>query len=175
MILSIILGMGLTTTAVYITLVVTVIPTLVKLGVLPLAAHLFALYFGVLSNIIPPVAIAAFAAAALAESNPMRTAATAFGIGIAGLIVPFAFVYRTELLLMGNPLRMILAVLTSLIAVIGLAASIQGWARTRVSLIWRAILFFAAIGSFSHSPPVYVAGAGVIVIYLFMAHKKGDS
>lgn len=172
MILSIILGMGLTTTAVYITLVVTVIPTIIKLGVPPIAAHLFALYFGVLSNIIPPVAIAAFAASALAESNPMKTAATAFGIGIAGLIVPFAFVYRPELLLTGNPTRIILAVITSLIAVIGIAAAIQGWVRTEVSLIWRAILFCAAIGSFSYSPPIYVAGALVIVIYLFMAHTR---
>jgi TRAP transporter 4TM/12TM fusion protein len=172
MILSIILGMGLTTTAVYITLVVTVIPTIVKLGVVPVAAHLFALYFGVLSNIIPPVAIAAFAAAALAESNPMKTAVTAFGIGIAGLIVPFAFVYRPELLLSGSPMRIILAVITSLIAVIGLAASIQGWAHTKVSWTWRAILFFAAIGSFSHSPPVYIAGALVIASYLFMAQIR---
>ncbi|MBW2055938.1 MAG: TRAP transporter fused permease subunit [Deltaproteobacteria bacterium] len=173
MILSIVLGMGLTTTAVYITLVVTVIPTIVKLGVLPIAAHLFALYFGVLSNIIPPVAIAAFAAAALAESNPMKTAVTAFGIGIAGLIVPFAFVYRRELLLMGNPAEILLAVLTSLVAVAGLAMSIQGWARRKVSLVWRAVLFLAAIGSFSHNRAVYVTGAVVIVLYFLIGQVKG--
>lgn len=172
MVLSIVLGMGLTTTAVYITLVVTVIPTIIKLGVLPIAAHLFALYFGVLSNIIPPVAIAAFAAAALAESNPMKTAVTAFGIGIAGLIVPFAFVYKPELLLDGNPIEILLAVITSIIGVIGLAASIQGWVRTKVALMWRIILFLAAIGSLSNSPSAYISGTVLIVFYLLLVQRR---
>ncbi len=172
MVLSIVLGMGLTTTAVYITLVVTVIPTIIKLGVLPIAAHLFALYFGVLSNIIPPVAIAAFAAAALAESNPMKTAVTAFGIGIAGLLVPFAFVYKPELLLIGKPAGIVLAVTTSLIGVIGLAASVRGWARKKVPLGWRIVLFLAAIGSLSNHPLTYISGAAAIVSYFLVFQKK---
>jgi TRAP transporter 4TM/12TM fusion protein len=172
MILSVILGMGLTTTAVYITLVVTVIPTIVKLGVIPMAAHLFALYFGVLSNIIPPVAIAAFAAAALAESNPIKTAITAFFIGAAGLIVPFGFVYRPELLLIGSPIKIILAVITCTVGVIGLAASIQGWAMKRIPLIWRVILLSAALGSFSDHPPVYLTCSGLILIYLLVTQRN---
>ena len=172
MILSVILGMGLTTTAVYITLVVTVIPTIVTLGVLPIAAHLFALYFGVLSNIIPPVAIAAFAAAALAESNPMKTAVTAFTIGIAGLIVPFAFVYRPELLLLGHPVRIILAVITSLLAVVGLAAAIQGWVRVKVSWIWRIMLFLAAVSSFHRNFMISTIAALVIVLYFLLGQMR---
>ena len=73
MIVALILGMGMTTTAVYITLAVLIIPAIIKMGVLPMAAHMFCFYFGVISNITPPVAVAAFAAAGIARTNPMRT------------------------------------------------------------------------------------------------------
>jgi TRAP transporter 4TM/12TM fusion protein len=165
MLFSIILGMGLTTTAVYITIVVTVIPIIIKLGVLPMAAHLFALYFGVLSNIIPPVAIAAFAASALSESNPMRTAVMAFSIGIAGIIVPYAFVYKPELLLLGSASSILIAILTSFIGIVGIASAIQGWMREEVPVFWRVILFSSGIASFSPVPIAYILGAAIILIY----------
>jgi len=174
MLFSIILGMGLTTTAVYITMVVTVIPIIIKLGVLPLAAHLFALYFGVLSNIIPPVAIAAFAASALSESNPMKTAVTAFGIGIAGLIVPYAFVYNPELLLEGSVGGILVAVVTSAIGIVGLAAAIQGWIRREVPLLWRLILLASAFASFSHIPAAYVPSTILIFFYVLIFHLRRD-
>ncbi|MCJ7594735.1 MAG: TRAP transporter fused permease subunit [Desulfobacterales bacterium] len=175
MLFSIILGMGLTTTAVYITMVVTVIPIIIKLGVLPLAAHLFALYFGVLSNIVPPVAIAAFAASALAESNPMKTAITAFGIGIAGLMVPFAFVYNPELLLEGSAGAIVIAVVTSFIGVVGTAAAIQGWIKQEISVPWRLLLFAAAVASFSHIPAAYIPGAILICLYVLIFHVRRES
>ncbi len=118
------------------------------------------------------MAIAAFAAAALAESNPMKTAVTAFGIGIAGLLVPFAFVYKPELLLIGKPAGIVLAVTTSLIGVIGLAASVRGWARKKVPLGWRIVLFLAAIGSLSNHPLTYISGAAAIVSYFLVFQKK---
>lgn len=166
MLLSIILGMGLTTTAVYITMVVTVIPIIIKLGVIPLAAHLFALYFGVLSNIIPPVAIAAFAASALSESNPMKTAVTAFGIGIAGLVVPYAFVYNPELLLIGGPLSIMIGFLRGAIGIIGIAAAIQGWMKTRVSPITRALLFLSSLLCFVNSAIIFLPGIIMVLTYL---------
>jgi len=174
MLFSIILGMGLSTTAVYITLVVTVIPIIIKVGVTPVAAHLFALYFGVLSNIIPPVAIATFAAAGLAESKPMKTALTAFGIGIAGLIVPFAFAYKPELLLIGSPIKTITSFVIVFIGIIGLAASIRGWFRKRVGYFWRIILFIAALSTISTNIYFYVSGVFVILFYLFILQRRGS-
>ncbi len=172
MLFSIILGMGLSTTAVYITLVVTIIPILTRIGIVPIGAHLFALYFGVLSNIIPPVAIATFAAAAVAESNPMRTAITAFGIGIAGLIVPFVFVYKPELLLTGKPLAIASSFIVSAVGIVGLAASLRGWMRNRVSPIWRVVLLAAALSTVSTSPYFFLPGAAAILAYVVLFQRK---
>ena len=86
---SMILGMGLTTTAVYITLAALVIPALIKMGVVPIAAHLFAFYFGLVSAIPPPVALASFAPAGIAGSNPSRTARCSLRLGIAKYFLPF--------------------------------------------------------------------------------------
>ncbi len=126
-ILSVILGMGLPTTGVYVTLAVTVIPIIVKMGVMPIAAHLFAFYYGVLSNVIPPVAIASFAAAGVAGAKPMRTAWNGFFMAVPGLIVPVLFVYRPELLWIGDLANIIWYVFVSINIVILLSAAIQGW------------------------------------------------
>jgi TRAP transporter 4TM/12TM fusion protein len=141
MILSIILGMGLTTIVLYISLSATVVPAMIEMGVVPVAAHLCVLYYGVLSNIIPPVAFAAFAGAGVAGSNPMSTGITATKFGAAGLFVPFLFVYHPELVLEGPWSSTVLAVITSAIAIICLASSLQGWFLTRINLAKRAFLF----------------------------------
>lgn len=99
MISSLLLGMGLPTSACYIILSVLVAPAIVLMGVPQLAAHMFIFYFGVLANITPPVALAAFAGAAIAEANPFRTGVTATRLGLAGFIVPYYFIYRPEILL----------------------------------------------------------------------------
>ena len=88
---AIILGMGMTTTAVYITVAALIVPSLIQSGIIPVAAHMFAFYFGVVSTITPPVALASFAGAAIAKSPPMSTAVESSKVGIAKYIVPFAF------------------------------------------------------------------------------------
>ena len=98
---AIILGMGMTTTAVYITVAALIVPSLVQAGVTPIAAHMFAFYFGVVSTITPPVALASFAGAAIAKSPPMSTAVESSKVGIAKYIVPFAFIYNPSLLMEG--------------------------------------------------------------------------
>ena len=98
---SIVLGMGLTTTAVYITLAALIIPALEKMHVAPMAAHMFAFYYGVVSTITPPVALAAFAAAAIAGSPPMATAFEASKVGITKFLVPFIFVYNPSIIFVG--------------------------------------------------------------------------
>ena len=95
----VLMGCGIPTTANYIIMVTVAAPTLVQLGVQPIAAHFFVFYFGLLADITPPVALAAYAAAGLAGSDPMRTANTAFRLGITKLIVPFVFVFSPALLI----------------------------------------------------------------------------
>jgi len=145
MITCVILGMGLTTTAVYVTVAALVIPTLIKMGVAPMAAHMFALYFGCLSAITPPVAMAAYAAAGVADSNPMRTGFIAWRLGIAGFIVPFMFVYAPEIVLEGSWIRTLSTSLSALVGIFCLASSVEGWMFTRENLIQRLILFAAAV------------------------------
>ena len=93
MIACLFLGMGVPTTAQYVIISALVAPALVQMGVLPMAAHLFILYFGTRADITPPVALAAYAAAGIARSDPWKTGVAAFQLGIAGFIVPFMFVY----------------------------------------------------------------------------------
>ncbi len=114
---SIVLGMGMPTIGVYVLLAALVAPSMVELGIEPIAAHLFVLYFGMMSMITPPVAIAAFAAASIAESNPLRTAFESMRFGWLAYVVPFLFVASPSLLLMGDPQRTAVAVATSVAGV----------------------------------------------------------
>ena len=142
---SIVLGMGLTTTAVYITLAVLVIPALVALGVVPIAAHMFAFYFGVIGCVTPPVAMAAFAAAGVAGSKPMETGWTATRIAITAFIVPFMFVYNPELLWIGSLSAILISFCTAIVGVVILSSSVIGWLYRKTYLLERVILFIAAM------------------------------
>jgi len=169
MILSIILGMGLPTTAVYITLYVTLIPILIEMGVIPLAAHLFALYYGVLSNIIPPVAIAGYAAAGIAKSPPIKTSWTAFFIGLCGLVVPFAFIYRPGLLLIGSPVQILWAILCASLAVFSFAVAVIGWFRGPLNPFWRVLIL--VMGLFSLDPGLATNILSFSVVLFFMIYR----
>lgn len=166
MILSIILGMGLPTTAVYITLYVTVIPTLIKLDIIPLAAHLFALHYGVLSNIIPPVAITAYAAAGIAKSPPIKTAWTAFFIGLCGIVIPFAFVYNPELLLIGSFVQILLAILGASLAVFSVAVAVIGWLHGPLNYSWRVLILVAGLLALSPSLATNILALSVILLFM---------
>ena len=109
---SIILGMGLPTTAAYVVLAALGAPALIQLGVPILAAHLFIFYFGCISNVTPPVSLAAYAASGIAGSPPLKTAWTAMVLAFAGFLVPFMFVYGPALLLMGSVVEIGLVVAT---------------------------------------------------------------
>lgn len=142
---SIVLGMGITTTAVYITVAALIVPALVKIGIEPIAAHMFAFYFGVVSSITPPVALAAFAAAAIAKTPPMATAVEATRVGIAKYLAPLIFVYNPSLLFVG-PLWM--TAVSSVVALAGLwvlSMALEGWYRGALSTLHRVTLLIAAI------------------------------
>jgi TRAP transporter 4TM/12TM fusion protein len=123
---SIILGMGMPTTAVYIILAVLVAPTLVSMGLLPMAAHLFIFYFGVISMITPPVCLATYAAASVAQSPLIRTGVLAVRFGLASFIIPFVFVYSPGLILKGSALEIFLAVASTTVGLFFVSAGVVG-------------------------------------------------
>ena len=170
MIACIILGMGLTTTAVYVTIAALIIPVLIKMGVVKMAAHMFALYYGVISMITPPVAIGAYAAAGVADANPMKTGFMAWRLGIAGFIVPFMFVYAPEILLEGPVHRILLTTCTALIGIFCLASGIEGWLYIKTNFIQRLILFIAATTLIK--PGLFTDTAGVTLFILVIIWQK---
>jgi len=140
---SIILGMGLPTIGVYVMLAILVAPALVKVGVPPLAAHLFILYFGMMSLITPPVAPAAYVAAAIAGSPSMATGWTAMRFGWSSYIVPFLFVYSPAILMKGDWWDILVVTLTSLAGIWLICAAMVGYF-TRVLPVPLRVLFLAA-------------------------------
>lgn len=159
---SIVLGMGLPTTAAYVVLAALGAPALVQLGVPLLAAHLFIFYYGCISNVTPPVSLAAFAAAGIAGAPPIRTAVFAAMLAGAGFIVPFMFVYGPELLMIGSPLNIGLATATAIVGVISLAAGGVGFARKRLTA-WERLLALAAALLLVY-PGVFTDGAGLVAV-----------
>ncbi len=142
---GIVLGMGMPTTPAYIVMVSLLVPALVKLGVVTPAAHMFALYFAVLSAITPPVALAVFAAAGLAKANMWQAGGQAMRIGAAGFIVPFMFVYEPALLMIGPWTQVLPAVLSASIGCVLLAAGLFGYLMRECSAWQRAALIVSAL------------------------------
>ena len=128
MITSLILGMGLPTVACYVILAVLVAPALVSLGVDRVAAHLFVFYFGIISAITPPVAMAAYVAAGISGGNFLRTGFIATRLAVNGFLLPFMFVYNPALILKGPLPDVVLATVSAIIGTVALAAALQGYA-----------------------------------------------
>ena len=129
MITSILLGMGITTTAAYLLVAIIVAPVLVRMGVPALAAHMFVFYYAVISTITPPVALAAYAAAGVAGTDPFKTSLVGFRVGIAKFVVPFYIIYRPEIMLVfGSPVKALTALIMSFFGIWALAAGACGFA-----------------------------------------------
>jgi TRAP transporter 4TM/12TM fusion protein len=147
MVSTIILGMGLPSSVCYLLVAIMVGPVLVDLGVVLLAAHFFIFYFGMMSMVTPPVALAAYTAAAIANASIMQTAFAAFRFALVGFALPYAFVLRPELLWLnidgGNPELWVVMINLSLtlVGTVILAASIAGYAFKEISLLERGIMF----------------------------------
>lgn len=128
MVISILLGMGMPTTAAYAVAASVIAPGLIRMGIDPLIAHMFVFYFAVISAITPPVALAAYAASGIAGTNPMKTAVEAFRLGLAAFIIPFMFFYSPQLLLEGEAAGgTMLSIVTAMIGIYLLAAAVQAW------------------------------------------------
>lgn len=147
MITALILGMGLPTTACYIVGATIAAPALIKLGVAPLVAHFFVFYFACLSNLTPPVCLAAFTAAGLAGASPYKVGWTSTRLGVAGFLVPFLAVYSPMLLLTGQyaPFELAEAIVTAILGVIALSAGLENWFIRECSFIERAALLVGSL------------------------------
>lgn len=172
MIAGLILGMGVPTAVVYILLAALVVPSLIQMGVVPIAAHLFAFYFGVIANITPPVAMASFAAAAIAKSNYMKTGFISMRIAIPCYLIPFVFAYAPELLLVGSLSKIVIVVFTTTVGVWALAAANEGWFLRRVGIVERIILSIAAISLIIPEFYTDLLGLFLFGIVIFI-QKKG--
>lgn len=170
MLVSLVLGMGMPTTASYLVLAVLVAPTMIKMGVPALAAHLFIFYFGIISNITPPVALAAYTAAGVANSNPNKTGFIAFKLAISGFILPFMFVYNPILLWQGTWYHIIWATVTSLIGVYCLSGSLEGyWLQWPVGAIERIFLGGIALLLIDPNGVTDILGLGIIaLLYIYI-------
>lgn len=168
---SIVLGMGLPTTAAYVVLAALGAPALTELGVPLLSAHLFIFYFGCISNVTPPVSLAAYAAAGIADAPAMRTALSAMVLAMAGFIVPFMFVYGPPLLLEGSPMEVLQAVATGSAGVTALAAATMGFARKPLGAIERAALTAGAVALIF--PGLATDALGMVVLVAIVS-RGGD-
>ncbi|MEG0853444.1 MAG: TRAP transporter fused permease subunit [Angelakisella sp.] len=167
MLTSLVLGMGLPTSAAYMILAVLVAPALVKMGITPLAAHLFILYFGALSTITPPVALSTFAAAGIAEAGIWDTGYNAMKLASTGFIIPFVFAYNYELLMVGTPLGILWALSTAIIGCTVLSMALIGWGGKNLHLVSRALLFPCGILLFLPKPIwANLAGIAITVVIL---------
>ena len=167
---SLVLGTGLPTTAAYVVLAALGAPALVSLGAPLLAAHLFIFYFGCISNVTPPVALAAYAAAGIANASPSRAGWTAMALATTGFIVPFMFVLGPPLLLIGHPLHIAFAIVTSMVGVTGLAAAVIGHARRPLAAWQRAMV---ALGACLLIFPGWLTdGIGFAILATFMLRAE---
>lgn len=176
MISAIILGMGLPTTAAYVLAVSVGAPTLIEMGGELLSVHLFVFYFAIMACVTPPVALAAYAGASLARTDPMRTGFTASRIAVAGYIIPFLMVYNRGMLVKGTWAEILLAFLIGVVGIYLLVIGLQGWMLTWLTPLERIILVASSI--FIPFPILLsdaqslVAGLGLIAIFYFLQRKR---
>lgn len=163
---STILGMGMPITATYILLVLLIGPALIQLGILPLAAHLFLMYFGAMSFVTPPVAIAAYVAAGIAHANPMRVGFIGMRLGIVAYVVPFVFCYNPALLLAGSATDIILLTAAVALGIMSIAIAFEGYLFDRLNPPKR--IGFGLAGFLLLVPELITDGIGFLICILLL-------
>ena len=171
MISSLILGMGAPTTANYIITSTIAAPAIVMLGVPVLAAHMFTFYFGIIADITPPVALAAFAGSAIAKSDPLKTAVQASKLAIAAFIIPYVFVFNPALLLIDTtPIQVIQIVITSILGMVGIGAAMEGYFITHAGKLER--VFFLIGGLLLVDPGAMTDVIGFVLLAALYVYQK---
>ena len=176
MVTCIILGMGVPTAPAYIIVATLGAPALMKAGVPIIAAHMFVYFYAILSVITPPVCLAAFAGAAIAETNAMKTGVTAMKLGIVAFIIPFMFVFEPALLMQGSTTEIVTAFASALVGVIGVASGMQNWLLVRCRLWERALLLASGLMLIFPGLITDTIGLSSLLIVLFAQRlRKGGS
>ena len=178
MLCCIVLGMGVPTTANYCIMASTCAPILIQLGIPAVAAHFFVFYFGIVADITPPVALAAYAGSAIARSNPMKTAVNATKLAIAAFIVPYILAFNPVMILEGDVtvISVAIIVITSLVGLFGVSAGLNGHLFKKIPMVLRVAIIAAGICMMI--PEVYsdiiglVAVGGIFMLQYFMMKKQ---
>ncbi|MBC7345841.1 MAG: TRAP transporter permease [Clostridia bacterium] len=172
-VVSILMGMGMPTTASYIVVGTMAAPALVKMGLLPLAAHLFVFYFAIISAITPPVALAAYAAAGIAKDEPMRIGFTACRLAMGAFIVPFMYAYSPTLIAVGSIPHILWNSFTAGVGVTSLAAAMIGYIRKPASVVERLLFLVGALLLIHPGMITDTTGFILIAIALTVQFGKG--
>lgn len=170
----IVLGMGLPTTAAYVIAASILAPSLIKLGLAPLTAHLFVFYFACLSAITPPVALAAYAGAGIAKTNPMTTAVEACKLGFAGFMVPFAFCYNPAMMMQGSVGEIISVAISAIIGVAIMSAGFQGWLLWKLNWLERIVFIAGGLLMFIPGTLTDITGLVIAAALLLVNVKKWE-
>lgn len=176
MVVSLILGMGLTTTACYVVLAILVAPALIKMGVEPIAAHMFVFYYGMYSFITPPVAIGAYAAAGISGSSPMYTGYIAWKIAFPGFVLPFIFAYWPGLLLKGSWDQVLHVTVTAIFGVLFLSVAITGYFKRNLHQWERLLMGMSGVslilGGWLSDAIGFGSGVGLMLISYLIARRQ---
>jgi TRAP transporter 4TM/12TM fusion protein len=174
MLCCIVLGMGVPTTANYCIMAATTAPILIRMGVPIMAAHFFVFYFGIVADITPPVALAAYAGSAIAKSNPMKTAFTASRLAIAAFIVPYMFAFNPAMLLIDTTvLSVIQMTITAVIGIFGVAAGMEGHCFARMNIVIRLVEICGGLMLIHPSLLTDIAGLALVLGGLAFQYMLG--
>lgn len=172
MLICIILGMGMPVAAAYILTAMLAAPALITLGISPMAAHLFIVYFSIISAITPPVAVAAFAAAGIAGANPNKVGVEAVRLGLAGFIIPFIFVLEPALLMDGSIGSIFYSTVTALVGLVSLSAGLIGWLIRKATVFERVLLCLLGLGMIYPGVVTDLVGiVGILVVYFLQKRR----
>ena len=176
MLCCIVLGMGVPTTANYCIMAATCAPILVRMGVPAVAAHFFVFYFGIVADLTPPVALAAYAGAAIGQANPMKTAFTATKLAIGAFIVPYVFALNPAMLLVDTSVgEVVLIVITSLVGIFAVSSALEGfllhhmpWYQRIIAVVGGLLLIYPGIVT----DAIGLALAAIVVVFQIIARQK---
>lgn len=173
MLAVVVLGMGMPTSAAYIVAATVAVSAITKLGVPAAAAHLFVLYYAALSAITPPVALASYAGAGIADANPNKVGWTAVRIGLLAFFIPFLFVYSPELMLIsGNILAQVWAFITGCVGCYCLGGAMIGYYETNLKIYERVPLLIAALTLVKSGLATDVIGFGILIVVYMLQHSR---
>ncbi|MBQ8577141.1 MAG: TRAP transporter large permease subunit, partial [Clostridia bacterium] len=175
MICCIVLGMGVPTTANYVIMATITAPILIKMGIPTLAAHMFVFYFGIVADITPPVALAAYAGAAIAKSNPLQTGIQATKLAITAFIVPYIFAYSPSMLLVvegyeASVFQVISIFITSIIGIYAISSGMEGFMHHHEPIWQRILLIGAGLCMIIPEPITDIIGIAVVALIIFLQY-----